>query len=57
MVFSRKKIEIIGAISGLPGAINHMDPKIEKNIGVYKNFKKMLLNNFVNVALNTNKIK
>ena len=39
---SRNIIDIIGAISLLPGSINQKEPKVPKMVGIKKNFKNLL---------------
>ena len=46
IVDSRNNIEIIGAISLLPGSRNQKEPKIPIIIGIKKNFRNLFLISF-----------
>ena len=54
---SKKNIEIIGAISELPGLINQTDPKIQKIKGVTKNLINLFLITFKNRKQIVNRVK
>ena len=43
---SRNNIDIIGAISFLPGSINQIEPNVPMMIGIKKNFINLLLTIF-----------
>jgi|TARA_B100001093_G_C26519753_1_gene881216 hypothetical protein len=45
---SKIRIEIIGAISELPGVTNQIDPKMLKIKGIQKKVKYLFLTNFEN---------